>query len=57
MAHVSIMPDIGTRAPDFSLLDTNPNTDKDLYTLSDFSASEALLVAFICNHCPYVVYP
>ena len=56
MAHVSIMPDIGTRAPDFSLLDTNPNTDRDLYTLSDFSASEALLIAFICNHYPYVAY-
>ena len=48
MAHVSIMPDIGTRAPDFSLLDTNPNTDKDLYTLSDFSDSEALLVGKNC---------
>ena len=56
MAHVSIMPDIGTRASDFSLLDTNPDTDRDLYTLSDFSDSEALLVAFICNHCPYVVH-
>ena len=56
MAHVSLMPDIGTRAPDFSLPDTNPNTDKDLYSLSDFSESEALLVAFICNHCPYVVH-
>ena len=56
MAHVSLMPDIGTRAPDFSLPDTNPNTDKDLYSLSDFSDSEALLVAFICNHCPYVVH-
>ncbi len=50
------MVELGTLAPDFSLLDTNPNTDKDLYSLSDFSESEALLVAFICNHCPYVVH-
>ena len=52
VAHVSTMVGLGTPAPDFSLPDTNPNTDKDLYTLSDFSESEALLIAFICNHCP-----
>ena len=55
-AHESTMVALGIPAPDFSLPDTNPNTEKDLYTLSDFSESEALLVAFICNHCPYVVH-
>ena len=55
-AHESTMVALGSQAPDFSLPDTNPNTDKDLYTLADFSESEALLVAFICNHCPYVVH-
>ena len=57
VAHVSTMVGLGTPALNFSLPNTNSNTDKDLYTLSDFSESEALLVAFICNHCPYVAYP
>ena len=47
----STMLDLGSRAPDFSLPDTSGNT----VSLSDFSTSQALLVAFICNHCPYVV--
>ena len=55
-AHESTMVGLGTSALYFSLPDTNPNTDKDLYTLADFSESQALLVAFICNHCPYVVH-
>ena len=55
MAYISTMRELGSPAPNFSLPDTNPNTDKYLYTLSDFSGSKALLVAFICNHCPYVV--
>ena len=46
------MLDLGTSAPDFGLPDTNGNT----VFLDDFSASKALLVAFICNHCPYVVH-
>jgi peroxiredoxin len=41
---------LGTPAPDFLLPDTT-GTD---VRLSDFSAAPALLVAFICNHCPYV---
>jgi peroxiredoxin len=41
---------LGTQAPDFSLPDTSGNT----VTLSDYSSSPALVVAFICNHCPYV---
>ena len=56
-AHQSTMVGLGTPAPNFSLPDTNPNTDKDLFTLADFSESQALLVAFICNHCSYVAYP
>lgn len=41
---------LGASCPDFSLL----SVDGKRYTLNDFSSSKALLVAFICNHCPYV---
>lgn len=41
---------LGTKAPDFSLPDTNGKT----VALSDFADAKALLVMFICNHCPYV---
>ena len=40
----------GTKAPDFRLPDTSGMT----YSLDDFSSARALVVAFICNHCPYV---
>jgi peroxiredoxin len=43
-------PEIGAPCPDFSL---NAVDDKH-YSQGDFSSSTALLVAFICNHCPYV---
>jgi peroxiredoxin len=46
----STMLPLGTQAPDFSLPDTKGKT----YSLADFSPAPALLVAFICNHCPYV---
>jgi peroxiredoxin len=36
--------------PDFTLNSVEDKT----YKLADFSNSKALLVAFICNHCPYV---
>ena len=42
---------LGTDAPDFSLPDTEGNT----VSLSDFSG-KPLLVAFICNHCPFVIH-
>ena len=41
---------LGTPAPDFKLPDTNGKT----VSLSDFKNAHALLVLFICNHCPYV---
>lgn len=46
----STMLPLGTSAPAFSLLDTNGKT----VSLDDFAAAPALLVMFICNHCPYV---
>jgi len=46
----STMLALGTPAPDFRLLDP----DGRAVALADFSAAPALLVMFICNHCPYV---
>jgi len=44
---------LGTTAPDFALPD--PVTGK-IVRLIDFAGQPALLVAFICNHCPFVVH-
>ena len=46
----STMLSLGTTAPDFRLPDTNGKT----VSLVDFKDKPALLVLFICNHCPYV---
>lgn len=40
----------GDRAPDFELLGTDERT----YGLDEFDDHDALLVVFMCNHCPYV---
>jgi peroxiredoxin len=41
---------LGSTAPDFSL----PNVDGQMVSLADFADAPALLVIFLCNHCPYV---
>src|SRR6266498_3527280 len=46
----STMLDLGTLAPDFHL----PDTRGRLVSRDDFSAAPALLVMFLCNHCPFV---
>lgn len=46
----STMLAIGTPAPDFDL----PDPDGRRYSLEDFADAKALVVAFICNHCPFV---
>ena len=46
----STMAPLGSPAPDFRL----PDTDGTLVSLADFAGAPAVLVAFICNHCPYV---
>jgi peroxiredoxin len=51
MALQSRMLALGTVAPPFQLMDTASGKS---VALADFAASRALLVAFICNHCPYV---
>lgn len=47
----STMLELGTQAPDFDLPDVV--SDKKV-SLQDFESSRALLVIFMCNHCPYV---
>ena len=48
----SNMPQLGLPAPDFSL----PDPSGKLYSLNDFSEAKALLVIFMCNHCPFVIH-
>ena len=46
----STMLPLGTKAPEFSLPDTEGKT----VSLADFTGKRGLLVMFICNHCPFV---
>lgn len=46
----STMLPLGTPAPDFSLL----NVDSKTVSLADFADAKALVVIFMCNHCPFV---
>ncbi len=46
----STMLALGTKAPDFSL----PDIDGNMVSLKDFETAPALLVIFMCNHCPFV---
>jgi peroxiredoxin len=47
------MLELGTKAPNFSL--PEPATGNTV-SLSDFEGAKALLVIFMCNHCPYVIH-
>jgi peroxiredoxin len=49
-ATLSTMLELGTRAPDFNL----PQPDGKRVRLTDYANAEGLIVAFICNHCPFV---
>ncbi|MCU0963315.1 MAG: thioredoxin family protein [Pirellulaceae bacterium] len=46
----STMLPLGSTAPDFALPDVNGH----VVSLSDFRDAPALLVVFMCNHCPFV---
>jgi peroxiredoxin len=48
----STMLPLGTTAPDFKL----PATDGKTVSLADFQGKAALLVVFMCNHCPYIIH-
>lgn len=53
----SAAPELGAEAPAFSLPSANPSADglgMGTRSLSDYADAEAFVVAFICNHCPYV---
>jgi peroxiredoxin len=41
---------LGTKAPDFRLPDTSGKTVSEV----DFQNAPALVIVFMCNHCPYV---
>jgi peroxiredoxin len=43
--------DFGWKAPDFSLIGVDGTT----HTLGELKGPKGTLVAFICNHCPYVI--
>ncbi|MDZ4733345.1 MAG: thioredoxin family protein [Nitrospirota bacterium] len=53
MAIASVMLPLGTPAPAFALRDV---VSGQRYSLGSFSGKAALLVMFICRHCPYVVH-
>ncbi len=48
-----MMMDLGTPAPDFTLEEVSDGSTVALHDLAD---APALVVAFICKHCPYVVH-
>lgn len=48
----STMLPLGTIAPDFTLL----NVDGREVSRDDFRGAPAMLVIFMCNHCPYVIH-
>jgi len=53
----STMMELGRRAPSFTLPAANPDVDDrggDTRSLDDYEDAEALVVVFMCNHCPYV---
>jgi hypothetical protein len=53
MAMASVMLPLGTTAPAFHLRDV---VNGQRYSLDSFTGKRALLVMFICQHCPYVVH-
>ena len=44
---------LGTKAPDFGLINT---VDDKLLDLKSLAGKHGTLIIFMCNHCPYVVY-
>ena len=56
MAHISTMEKLGLPAPGFSLQNLNAVVNEQTVSLETFEEYPALLVVFICNHCPYVVH-
>ena len=53
MVMASVMLPLGTSAPPFALRDV---VSGQIYSLDSFTGKTALLVMFLCRHCPYVVH-
>ena len=49
----SNMIELGSKAPDFKLLNT---IDNKLISSNDLYKKEGVLIMFICNHCPFVIH-
>jgi peroxiredoxin len=49
----STMLPLGTKAPDFTLLDT---VSSQMRSLNELKGSKGTVVMFICNHCPFVLH-
>lgn len=47
----STMIPLGTKAPEFNLIDT---VTRETVSLSQLKSGTATVITFICNHCPYV---
>ena len=52
----STMQALGSEAPAFTLPNTHAASGGPTVSLADYVNHKALLVAFICNHCPYVIH-
>ncbi len=49
----SNMIELGTKAPDFKLIDTITNN---VFSYQDIKGELGTVVMFICNHCPFVIH-
>ena len=49
----SRMVPLGTKAPDFNLVDAVSGKN---VSLDDIKSDKATVIMFICNHCPYVIH-
>lgn len=49
----STMMPLGTKAPNFHILDTVSDT---YHSLDDLKSDRATVIMFICNHCPFVIH-
>lgn len=48
--------ELGMPAPSFTLPNQNPLVDAEQISLAELQSESGTLIAFICNHCPYVVH-
>jgi len=50
------MDKLGKTAPGFELQNLNAGQSDKIVSLETFKNYSALLVVFVCNHCPYVIH-